>query len=250
MEMRRFEGKTAVITGAAQGMGEAIARRFAKEGGRALIIDIEVDKLEAVAKSIGDAVVPMEVDVRRSESVAAMAEKAKELFGKVDVLFNNAGILDYAPFLETTEEMFDDIMNTNTKGVFLCGKAIAQLMVDTGTKGCIVNTSSINSVITAATTSAYSASKGAVRQLTKAMAVDLGPYGIRVNAFAPGSVKTRMTEKTRANAKKTAYFQSMWCIKRSAEPEEEAAVALFLASDDASYMTGETVCVDGGWHIV
>ena len=150
MEMRRFEGKTAVITGAAQGMGEAIARRFAKEGGRALIIDIEVDKLEAVAKSIGDAVIPMDVDVRRSESVAAMAEKAKELFGKVDVLFNNAGILDYAPFLETTEEMFDDIMNTNTKGVFLCGKAIAQLMVDTGTKGCIVNTSSINSVITAA----------------------------------------------------------------------------------------------------
>ena len=250
MEMRRFEGKTAVITGAAQGMGEAIARRFAREGGRALIIDIEVDKLEAVARSIGDAVVPMEVDVRKSDSVAAMAARAKKLFGKVDVLFNNAGILDYAPFLETTEEVFDDIMNTNTKGVFLCGKAIAQLMVDTGTQGCIVNTSSINSVITAATTSAYSASKGAVRQLTKAMAVDLGPYGIRVNAFAPGSVKTRMTEKTRANKEKTAYFHSMWSIKRSAEPEEQAAVALFLASDDASYMTGATVCVDGGWHIV
>lgn len=247
----RFSGKTAVITGAAQGIGEAIARRFVAEGGTALLADIEYDKLKTVSASLGNAAIPVEVDVRIKSSVDAMASRAKEVLGRIDILFNNAGILNYAPMLDTTEEMFDDIMNTNAKGVFLVGQAIAKLMVEDQVQGAsIVNTASVNGDIVAATTLAYSASKGAVRQMTKAMAVDLAPYGIRVNAFAPGSVATRMTEKTRANPEKTAYFHSMWSIKRSAYPEEMAAVALFLASDDASYMTGSIVYADGGWRIV
>jgi len=245
----RFVGKTAVITGAAQGMGESIARRFAAEGGKAILADIEYDKLKNVAESIGESVLAVETDVRIKSSVEAMAAKASETFGKIDILFNNAGILDYAPLLETSEEMFDNIIATNLKGCFLVAQAIAKIMIDTKTKGAIVNTASVASDIVTATTVGYAASKGGVKQMTKVMAIDLAPYEIRVNAFGPGSTKTRMTERTRANPEKMAFFKSQWAIKRVAEPEEQAAVALFLASDDASYITGEIVYVDGGWRI-
>jgi len=245
---RRFEGKIAVITGAAQGMGEAIARRFVAEGGKAVLADYEFDKLKPVADSLGDSVIAVEVDVRNSASVDAMAVKARETYGKVDVLFNNAGILGYAPLLEHTEELFDNIIATNLKGVFLVGKAIARIMVETNTRGAIVNTASVASSIVTATTISYAASKGGVLQMTKVMAFDLAPYNIRVNAIGPGSTVTRMTEKTRANDEKMKFFMSQWAIKRPSEPEEQASVALFLASDDASYMTGEIVYVDGGWR--
>jgi NAD(P)-dependent dehydrogenase (short-subunit alcohol dehydrogenase family) len=245
----RFMEKVAVITGAAQGIGEAIARRFVAEGGQAILADIEVDKLELAAKSLGKGVVAVETDVRRKPAVEAMAAKAVEAFGKIDILFNNAGILNYAPFLETTEELFDSIIAANLKGCFLAAQAVAKVMVESKTEGVIVNTASVTSDIVSAATAAYSASKGGVKQMTKVMALDLGPYNIRVNAFAPGSTMTRMTERTRANPEKMAFFKSQWAIKRLAEPEEQASVALFLASDDASYMTGEIVYVDGGWRI-
>jgi len=249
--MKRFEGKTAVITGAAMGMGEAIARRFIAEGGRALLADIEYEKLLSVAESLGPAAVPCMADVREAASVAAMAEKAKESLGRVDILFNNAGVFLSAPFLETTEAQFDNVMITNAKGMFLVGQAVARLMVAEKVQdACIVNTCSSYSEIVSAGTAAYSASKGAVRQLTKVMAVDLAPYGIRVNAFAPGFVRTRITEKSLSDPEKVARLKAQWCIKRPAEPEEEAAVALFLASKDAGYMTGEMVFVDAGWHVV
>lgn len=249
--MKRFENKAAVITGAAMGMGEAIARRFVAEGGRALLADIEFDRVKAVADSLGPAAVPFPVDVRDSRSVAAMADEAGARFGRVDILFNNAGIFASTPFLEVTEEQFDDVMTTNAKGMFLVGQAIARLMVAENVKdACIVNTCSSYSEIVSAGTAAYSASKGAVRQLTKVMAVDLAPYGIRVNAFAPGFVRTRITEKSLSDPEKVARLKAQWCIKRPAEPEEEAAVALFLASKDAGYMTGEMVFVDAGWHVV
>lgn len=250
MEIRdRFKGKAAVVIGAAQGIGEAIARRFVAEGGRALLADIEVDKLNRVAESLGAAAIALETDVRSQSAVNAMAEKARSAFGSIDILFNNAGILDYAPFLETSEELFDSVVATNLKGCFLAGQAVARVMVVDKKQGVIVNTASVTSDIVSATTAAYSASKGGVKQLTKVMALDLGPYGIRVNAFAPGSTITRMIERTRANAEKSAFFMSQWSIKRLAEPEEQAAVALFLASDDSSYMTGDTIYVDGGWRI-
>lgn len=245
----RFKGKAAVITGAAQGIGEAIARRFVAEGGRAILADIEVDKLNRVAESLGAAAIALETDVRSQSAVNAMAKQAIDAFGSIDVLFNNAGILDYAPFLETSEELFDSVVATNLKGCFLAGQAVARAMVAGKTEGVIVNTASVTSDIISASTAAYSASKGGVKQLTKVMALDLAPYGIRVNAFAPGSTVTRMTERTRANKEKMAFFMSQWAIKRPAEPEEQASVALFLASNDSSYMTGETVYVDGGWRI-
>ena len=248
--MRRFENKTAVITGAAQGIGEAIARRFIEEGGRALLADIELDKLNQTAESIGEGAYPVFVDVRDAESVAAMAKRAEELFGSVDVLFSNAGIMASSPFLETPEEQFENVMNTNAKGMFLVGKAIAGLMVKTGTQGAIVNTCSSYCNIVSAGTVSYSASKGAVLQLTKVMAVDLAKFGIRVNAFAPGFVDTRVAAKSLSDPEKMERLKSQWCIKRPSKPYEQAAVALFLASDDASYMTGELVIADAGWHIV
>ncbi|MBR6258625.1 MAG: SDR family oxidoreductase [Oscillospiraceae bacterium] len=248
--MRRFENKTAVITGAARGIGEAIARRFIREGGRALLADIDEDQLRKTAESIGEGAYPVFVDVRSSDSVAAMAKYASELFGQVDILFSNAGIMASSPFLETPEEQFCDVMNTNAKGMFLVGKAIAGLMVKTGVKGAIVNTCSSYCNIVSAGTASYSASKGAVLQLTKVMAVDLAQYGIRVNAFAPGFVDTRIAAKSLSDPNKVERLKSQWCIKRPSDPSEQAAVALFLASDDASYMTGEIVFADAGWHIV
>lgn len=248
--MKRFEGKTAIITGAAQGMGEAIARRFIAEGGKAVLADIGVEKVNAVASSLGANAIAMDVDVSSKASVVNMVDKAEKVLGKIDILFNNAGILGYAPLLEMPEDLFDKILAVNTKGIFLVAQAVAQKMVDAKVEnGAIVNTASVAADIVTATTVAYAGSKGAVKQMTKVMALDLAPYGIRVNCFGPGSTLTSMTEKTRQNDEKMEFFMSQWAIKRLARPEEQAAVALFLASDDASYITGEIIYVDGGWRI-
>ena len=245
----RFAGKVAVVTGAGQGLGEAIAQRLVAEGGKVIVAGYTAEKVVKVAESLGENAIAVQVDVRNKESVDAMAAKAIETFGKVDVLFNNAGRLVFTSLLEMSEETFDSVIEANVKGVFLTSQAIARIMVQSKIKGTIVNIASVASDIVLAGGIAYSASKGAVKQMTKVMALDLAPYDIRVNALGPGQIVTPMTEKSRANEEKMAFLKSQWAIKRPSEPEEQAAVALFLASDDASYMTGEIVYVDGGWRI-
>ncbi len=248
--MRRFENKVALVTGGANGIGEAIVRRLVQEGAKVVIADIEGNTAKNLSDTLPESTYPVTVDVRNKAQVEAMVKAAIEKYGRIDLLFNNAGIMVYETFLEFSEETWDLIHDTNLKGCFLVGQAVAKAMVDKGIEGVIVNTASIASDIVAApTTAGYASSKGGVLQLTKAMALDLAPYNIRVNCVGPGTTITRLTEKTRSNPERVADFLSKFTIKRFAEPSEIASVALFLASDDASYVSGTIYYADAGWRI-
>jgi len=246
----RFEGKIGLITGGAQGIGAAIAKGFVAEGGKIAIGDIDEEKLVEIKEILGDDCITVYTDVRKKASIDAFVEKTLETYGRIDCCFSNAGILPYNLFIEENEEQIDDCLATNVKGVFFTGQAVAKSMIERGIKGSIVNTASVTSDIVSRTTAIYAASKGAIKQLTKVMALELSSdYGIRVNCFGPGSTMTRMTEKSRSNPERMEWFMNQWSIKRLAEPEEQANVALFLASEDSSYITGEIIYVDGGWRI-
>lgn len=245
----RYEGKVAIVTGGAQGIGAAIVRRLVSEGCKVTVADMDAAKLDELGAELGDSVMTCVTNVTVREQVQEMVDKTVARFGKLDVLFANAGILTYAPFLEESEDAVMRLMDVNVKGCFLCGQIAARQMVAQGNGGVIVNTASSASQIVTATTAGYAASKGAVMQLTKVMGLELAEHNIRVNCFGPGSVRTRMTEKTRANDAKRERIMAGVPMHRYAEPEEIAAVACFLGSDDSSYMTGEIVFVDGGWKI-
>lgn len=247
--MERFKGKIALVTGGANGLGESIVRRLVEEGAQVAIIDIEADRLEAVCASLSESTFGVHADVSDKKQVDAAIEKIITQYGHIDILFNNAGIMLYDAFLDIKEEDWDKTLNTNAKGYFLVGQAVAKSMVEKNIEGIIVNTCSVSADCVSPTVGAYVSSKGAVMQLTKAMAVDLAPYNIRVNALAPGSMMTRMTEKTRNNPERMEMFMKNLVVKRYGDPYEVAGLALFLASDDAAYICGEMVYVDGGLRI-
>lgn len=244
-----LSGKVAIITGAARGIGRACAESFAREGAKVVLADIDETRgRDAAAALVGAGAEASFVvcDVGDSSQVSGLIAAALDAYGGVDVLVNNAGILHAADFLEVTEFDFDRLMRVNLKGSFLVGQAAARQMVEGGRGGAIVNLSSIGAVLAAPFQAAYNVSKGGVAQLTRVMALSLAPHGIRVNAVGPGTIGTEMTMDMLADEALRRRILSRTPLGRVGEPAEVAAVAVFLASEEASYITGQTVYCEGG----
>lgn len=237
-------GRVCLVTGAAQGIGEACVRRFAAEGARCVIVDVDDARGELLARELGALYV--HCDVGDKAQVDALVAHTLQTYGRIDILVNNAGIFRAADFLDVTEADFDAVLRVNLKGAFLVGQAVARSMVATG-GGAIVNMSSVNGVLAIPNISSYNVSKGGVNQLTRVMALALADKHIRVNAVAPGTIATELAAKavlTSDEAKNK--IMSRTPMKRLGEPSEVADVVAWLASDAASYVTGEIVTVDGG----
>jgi NAD(P)-dependent dehydrogenase (short-subunit alcohol dehydrogenase family) len=237
-------GRVCVVTGGAQGIGEACARRFAREEALVVIADIDDARGTALAKELGGLYV--HCDVGDKAQVDALVAQTVAAHGRIDVLVNNAGIFKAAEFLDVTEADFDAVLRINLKGSFLVGQAVARVMAASG-KGSIVNMSSVNGVLAIPTIASYNVSKGGINPLTRVMALSLAGQGVRVNAVAPGTIATELAAKavlTSDEAK--AKIMSRTPMKRLGEPSEIADTVAYLASDAASYVTGEIVVVDGG----
>jgi 3alpha(or 20beta)-hydroxysteroid dehydrogenase len=244
--MGRLDEKIAFITGAASGMGAAAARLFAAEGARVVLTDVADPAGEAVAAEIGEAASYVHLDVSDEDGWTQAMAHAKERFGPPTVLFNNAGILMFAPLAATTLEDYLLVVRVNQVGVFLGMRAAIEPMTAAG-GGSIVNVSSIEGVFGGPGLTAYAATKFAVRGMTKVAAVELGQLGIRVNSLHPGAIDTPMTRQAgMGEVDMNKFFGRTVPLKRAGLPEDVARVALFLASDDSAYCTGAEFMVDGG----
>lgn len=247
----RFTNKIVVITGGGGEIGRATAERFAREGAIVIVADLNYEPAETAAAEIttaGGAAWAFPVDVARRDQVEAMADAVIERHGRIDVLCNIAGVAPPAPFLETTDESWDATLNVNLKGVFLCSQIVARRMVTLGVKGNIVNMASTNGLVGEVGLVAYNASKFGVVGLTMTIAIELAPHGIRVNAVAPGMIRTRLSQAVLEADPELArtYFQDKIPMARFGEPEEVAAAVAFLASEDAGFITGHSLVIDGG----
>ncbi len=237
-------GKVVIITGGAQGIGAACAQRFAREGAHVVLADVDDARGMALAKELKATYV--HCDVGDKVDVDAMVQRAVALHGRIDVLVNNAGIFKASAFLDVTEDDFDAVIRVNLKGSFLVAQAVAREMVKTG-GGSVVNMSSVNAVMAIPSIASYNMSKGAINQLTRAMALALADQGVRVNAVAPGTIATELAAKavlTSDEAK--ARILSRTPMRRLGTPDEIADVVAYLASDASSYLTGEIITADGG----
>jgi NAD(P)-dependent dehydrogenase (short-subunit alcohol dehydrogenase family) len=244
----RLEGKGVIVTGAAHGIGRAIADRYADEGAYVVLADVDADAGDRARAAIverGGFAHFVQADVGDAFAAGALVDAALEWAGRLDVLVNNAGIIKSAEFLELTEADFDEVLRVNLKGAFLVGQAAARCMVARGS-GAIINMSSINGRVAIANQAPYNVSKGGLDQLTRVMALALAAKGVRVNAIAPGSILTEMLQTVMTDDAARRTILSRTPLGRCGEPDEVAKVAVFLASDDSSYITGEIVTVDGG----
>lgn len=246
----RLDNKVALVTGAAQGIGLACAEEFAKHGAKVVLSDVQEEKCRAEAERIasetGMDTLAVACDVANEADVAALFDAAKDRFGTLDITVPNAGIIRQGSVLDLSAEDFDRVLSVNLRGTFLVSQAAAKLMVATGTKGSIINMSSTNSVVAIPNQLAYVTSKGGVAQLTKAMALSLVDYGIRVNAIGPGSIMTDVLKTVMHDDDARRMILSRTPMKRVGDPKEIATIAVFLASEYASYITGETIFADGG----
>lgn len=242
----KLHQKVAIVTGAANGIGLACARRFADEGAQVMLADIDqAAGLTAVAQ-LGDTASFCQADVGIKSDVDSLIGATLAAFGRIDILVNNAGITHAADFLDLAEEDFDRVLRVNLKSMFLCGQAAARVMVGQG-GGAIINMSSVNAVLAIPNQVPYVVSKGGINQLTKVMALNLAPHGIRVNAIGPGTIMTELAKKAVMSSDEARRkILSRTPLGRCGEPEEIASIAAFLASDDASYMSGQTIYADGG----
>ena len=251
--MERLSGKIAAVTGGASGIGEATVRRFVAEGAKVAFADRDVDRGKRVAAEIeasGGRALFVEAHMESEAEAAAFVQQTADRFGRLDVLVNNAGIRMYQTVVEASAESWDEILGVNLKGYVFCAKA-AIPVIRQGGGGSIVNVASVRSVTTAGKTTQYDTTKAAVAGLTRGMAMDHAPDGIRVNAVCPGPIFTPFHEKriqalgrTLDQYREDAAKSTM--LRRPGTPEEVAACILFLASDDASFVTGTLLFVDGG----
>lgn len=236
--------RVVIITGAAQGIGQACARRFAREGAKLVLADIADAPGQALALEL-DALY-LHCDVGDKQQVDALVAQTLQAHGRIDVLVSNAGIFKAASFLDVTEADFDAVLRVNLKGSFLVGQAVARAMARAG-RGSIIHMSSVNSVLAIPDIASYNVSKGGINQLTRAMALALADQGVRVNAVGPGTIATELAAQavlTSDEARRKIMMRTP--MKRLGEPAEVADVVTFLASDASSYITGEIIMVDGG----
>lgn len=248
----RFAGKVAVITGAAQGIGRACAERFLAEGAQVVLGDVDEARLARTAAEIGpaDNVLAVPTDVARKAEVDALIAAAVDRFGRIDILLNNAGICPVADFLDFTEEQYDRTLAVNLKGGFLGTQAAGRAMIAQGEGGVIINMSSINSGLANPSVAPYAISKGGLNQVTTTAAVALAPHGIRVCGVGPGTIATEIIKGAFTERAGMHAILARTPMGRLGEPEEIAGVVAFLASDDASYITGETIYPDGGRRVL
>lgn len=246
--MLRFENKIVLITGGANGLGRGMAQRYLTEGAKVALFDIEADTMEEVFGGNPD-VLCVPCDVRDYDQVQEGVKKVIDHYGHIDILMNNAGIVHRQSFLDCTKEGWRDVMATNLDGCFYVAQAVARTMVEKGIKGNIVNTGSNSSRKTITNITPYGPSKAAVKMLTQVMALELAQYGIHVNSVAPGTTKTRIAAGTINDPERSANFLKKMPFGRYGEIEEMVNVALFLASDEASFITGETIYEEGGFSL-
>lgn len=241
----KLANQVALVTGGTQGIGLACAERLLREGAQVMLVDINPDGADTAAR-LGPSCAFFVADVGQRSDVEAMMAATLARFGRIDILVNNAGVTHAAEFLDLHEDDFDRVIRTNLKSMFLCGQAAAREMVRQG-GGCIINMSSVNSELAIPNQVPYVVSKGGINQLTRVMALALAPHGIRVNAIAPGTILTELARTAVMGSPDARHtILSRTPLGRCGEPEEVAGVAAFLASSDASYMTGEILFVDGG----
>lgn len=242
--MGKLEGKVAIITGAAQGMGAMHARKFVEEGAKVAITDINFEAAQSLADEIGENAIALKLDVSNAENWKEVVEKTEEKFGNITVLVNNAGVGIFKPLEELTEKDFRLTFEVDELGVFLGMKTVVPSMKQAGV-GSIINISSVDGLVSAPTAIAYSASKHAVTGMTKGAAAELGPHNIRVNSVHPGIIKTPMADQGDV-AEYLKQLEQDIPLRRRAEVVEVSNLVIYLASDDSSYSTGAQFVVDGG----
>ncbi|SDN12599.1 3alpha(or 20beta)-hydroxysteroid dehydrogenase [Psychrobacillus sp. OK028] len=242
--MARLDGKVAIITGGARGMGASHVRRFVSEGAKVVFTDILVEEGQALSKELGENAIFLEHDVTSANDWDSIVAETQDKFGPIDILVNNAGIAPNKPIEDTTENEYRKVIDVNQVSVFLGMKAVYPSMKKTKT-GSIVNISSLAGLIAGRNQIAYVASKFAVRGMTKAAALEFGEFGIRVNSIHPGIIETPMTMNEETEAMLAEISKSI-PIGRTAKPEEVTNLVLYLASDESSYSTGAEFVIDGG----
>jgi NAD(P)-dependent dehydrogenase (short-subunit alcohol dehydrogenase family) len=244
MTSGRFDGKVAVVTGAGSGIGAAAADRFAAEGASVVYADRDTGRLSRVPAS--GTVLPVAADVADPASVEQLVTATLDRFGRVDVVVSNAGIWRGSPFLDTSDEEWDEVLGVNLRGTFLVGRGFARVMAAAGTGGSIIVTASTNSFLAEPDSAAYNASKGGVVMLVKSMAVDLAQARIRVNAVAPGTIRTNINADVQSLPDGGSPLYAFPPARRWGDPVDLAGPIAFLASPDADYITGSVLVVDGG----
>jgi len=250
--MQNLKDKVALITGARQGMGKSHAIALAKQGAKVVVTDINQDDCQKVVdeiKNFNGEAIAFKLDVANKSEIDSVVAAIVEKFGRLDILINNAGICQFKPFLELSEEDWDRTININLRGEFLCAQAAAKVMKERK-RGVIINIASVamgQQGIGMSNIAHYCASKGGVAAMTEALAAELAPFNIRVNAIAPGMIETPMIDSVKSDPKTLEAMLQRVPLKRVGRPEEVSELVVFLAADSSSYMTGAVVIIDGGW---